>query len=211
MAKRIIILIIAIVLIALAWNWYAGQGGSSTVPNPPAQQTANVYQDPTLGFSITLPTALASSTSDSLYSVDTSYEYQAQGPGKAIGGVKFTIPGSMATGTNLASDSYISVEHLAAGQTCDASTFALDPSIKSQTVTDGGISYSVASSSDAGAGNRYEETVYALSGSSPCIAVRYFIHYGAIQNYPEGAVQQFDKAALLQTFDQIRRTLALGN
>lgn len=174
------------------------------------EQATHMYHDIALGFSITLPTALATSSNDSLWSVDSAYEYQAQGPGKSIAGVKFTIPKTLAVGTNLSNDSYVSVEHLKAGEKCDASTFMMDPSIKSHSVQEGVLSYSVATSSDAAVGNRYEETVYARTDSSSCIAVRYFIHYAAIQNYPDGAVKEFDKAALLQTFDQIRRTLAIS-
>ena len=62
----------------------------------------------------------------------------------------------------------------------------------------------------AGAGNRYFETVYAISGSSPCFAVRYFIHYSVIENYPAGTVQQFNEPALVSQFDSIRRTLTIG-
>lgn len=182
--------------------------GTQVGPTQAEIQATHVYHDTALGFSLTLPTAIASSSSDSEYSVDTSYKYTAQGPGKAISGVKFTIPKSTAAGTNLSSDSYISVEYLP-GPTCDAAPFMSDPSSKSSTVREGVLSYSVASSTDAAVGNRYEETVYARSDSNPCIAVRYFIHYGAIQNYPEGQVREFDKAALLEEFDQIRRTLAL--
>ena len=69
------------------------------------------------------------------------------------------------------------------------------------------MTYSVASSTGAAAGNRYEETVYALPGTNHCIAVRYFIHYGVIENYPVGLVREFDKKSLLKEFDTIRRTL----
>ena len=41
-------------------------------------------------------------------------------------------------------------------------------------------------------------------------AVRYFIHSSNIGNYPEGAVREFDRQALLNQFDQIRRSLILG-
>jgi hypothetical protein len=74
---------------------------------------------------------------------------------------------------------------------------------------DQGVTYSVSSSMGAGAGNRYEETVYALVGTRPCFAVRYFVHYGAIENYPSGTIQQFNKQALLKEFDSIRRTLVI--
>lgn len=183
--------------------------GTQTGPTPAQIEALHVYEDTALGFRLRLPTEISSTGNDLLYRVDTAYEYTARGPGAAIAGVKFTIPPSMAAGTNLSRDSYISVEQLPPGESCDAAAFMADPSAKSRRVTEGAVSYSVASSADAAVGNRYEETVYARADSSPCIAVRYFIHYAAIENFPEGSVKQFDKAALLQEFDQIRRTLAL--
>ena len=47
------------------------------------------------GFSLRFPRS---------YSVDTSYRYEALGPGKEIGGVSFTVPSKTVTGTNLAAD-----------------------------------------------------------------------------------------------------------
>ncbi len=139
------------------------------------------------------------------YSLDSKYTYQ----GSQIAGLKFTIPASFATSTNLASDSYISLEEVISSSSCSASLFFLQP-IQSQSIVDNGMTYSFASTSDAGAGNRYEETVYAFPQSNPCVAVRYFIHYGSIDNYPAGAVKEFDKKALLEQFDSIRRTVVLN-
>jgi len=50
---------------------------------------------------------------------------------------------------------------------------------------------------EGAAGNRYEEQVWALKDSSPCFAVRYFIHSTVVENYPEGTVIEFDKPASL--------------
>ncbi len=146
------------------------------------------------------------------FTVDSTYQYQEMGPGKNISGVKFTIDPTIATGTNLSSDSYISVEQIPGATSCTANKF-LDLQGNGSpvsTTTDNGVEYSFASSTGAGAGNRYEEWVYAIPGSNPCMAVRYFIHYGVIQNYPPGAITQFDEAALLAQFDKIRRTLTIG-
>lgn len=184
--------------------------GTQTGPTRGEEAMMHVYHDTAVGFSITLPTPVATAPSDADFYVDPNYEYTAQGSGKSIPGVKFTIPGSIAAGTNLASDSYVSVEHLAAGQKCSASAFMSDSSAKSKTIKEGVLTYSVASSTDAAVGNRYEEWVYARTDSETCIAVRYFIHWAAIENFPDGAVKEFDKAALVETFDQVRRTLALS-
>jgi len=160
-----------------------------------------VFESGSQGFSIRYPAG---------YTVDTSYKYQALGPGKDIGGIRFTIASSTAGGTNLSNDTYFSVEEMPQNPICSANLF-LDGGSKLKTtkVTIDGIDYSVASITGAAAGNRYEETVYALSGTNPCIAVRYFIHYGVIDNYPPGKVKEFDEQALVQQFDAMRKTLIM--
>lgn len=161
-------------------------------------QLPQVYSNSQDGFSLRLPAG---------YTMNENYKYQEMGPGKDISGIKFTIPNSVATGTNLGSDTYLSVEEIPRVQNCDASLF-LEHAATS-TVTDNGTTYSLATTTGAAAGNRYEETVYAIPGTNPCIAVRYWIHYGVYQNYPPGAVNEFDEQALTSQFDAIRRTLKI--
>jgi membrane-bound inhibitor of C-type lysozyme len=157
-----------------------------------------VYADRLGSFSIRYPAD---------YGVDTAYKYQALGPGKEISGVKFIIPSSMATGTNLSSfDTGVSVETIPATEDCNAGLF-LESKTNVQTVVENGSDYSFASTTDAAAGNRYEESVWALPGTNPCLAVRYFIHYGAIENYAPGLAQEFDRAALINQFEKMRRSL----
>ena len=179
-------------------------GCIKVAPEPSGVSLPQIYTNNGDGFSIRLPAG---------YTPDASYTYQELGPGKGITGVKFTIPTSVATGTNLAPDTYLSVEEIPSRavppQACSATRF-LGPGVKASTTTDDGVTYSVASSTGAGAGNRYEETIYAIRGTDPCVAVRYFIHYGVIENYPPGAVRAFDQAALLAEFDAIRRTLTIN-
>ena len=163
-------------------------------------EATTTYTSPVFGFSITLPAD---------YTVEASYQYQAMGPGKEINGAKFTIPASMSAGTNLSSDTYISVEQLPNATHCSASLF-LDTAQKVSTTTDDSVEYSMAQGGGAGAGNLYEETVYAIPGSMPCMAVRYLIHSTQLANYPAGMRTAFDKAVLVAQFDQIRRTLILG-
>lgn len=160
-----------------------------------------VYLDSTAGFSIRYPAD---------YSINTSYKYQNFGPDKDISGVKFTIPASLAVGTNLSSfDTGISVEIIPATQDCNARIFldGVNGLANFQTITDSGVDYSFASANDAAAGNRYEEQVWAIPGTNPCIAVRYFIHSGNIGNYPEGAVLEFDRVNLINQFEKIRHSL----
>ena len=154
----------------------------------------------TPGFTIKYPKS---------FTLNDSYAYDAFGPKKLISGVKFTIPETMATGTNLSDDTGVSVEWLPNAKNCTGDIF-IQADVKPQSLTENGVEYSVATSSDAAAGNRYEEDVYAIVGSKPCTAVRYFIHYGAIENYPAGAVTAFDEPALLAQFDKIRQSLVLA-
>ncbi|MFZ1075695.1 MAG: MliC family protein [Minisyncoccia bacterium] len=169
-------------------------------PEPTGIALPEIYSNSIFGFSIRLPYG---------YATGTPYKYQELGPGKSISGIKFTIASSTHAGTNLGSDSYVGVEQIPKAPICTAALF-LEKGITATIVNEGDMQYSLATSTGAGAGNRYEETVYAYPGTSPCIAVRYFIHYGVIENYPAGAVKEFDKQALLTEFDGIRHTLTVA-
>jgi hypothetical protein len=151
------------------------------------------------GFSIAAPAA---------FTPDPSHDYGALGPGKDIKGFSLTIPASLAKGTNLGGDSYIAVETLPGTSPCAAAAF-LDSPTAAPSVTSHGLTYLVATGSDAGAGNFYDETVYAVKGSSPCLAVRYFVHSLNIGNFTPGAVKAFNDPALIAQFDAIRATLTL--
>ncbi len=201
------------IVAAGVWYWVIYQPDSVVtlpiVSQPLAEVSAlRVYTDLTQKFSITVPTSSTTVPSDDLYTVDTAYVYTALGSSTEIAGVKFTIPGIFAAGTNLSKDSYLSVEHLAEGELCDAVTFIGIPD-SSRVISEGASTYSFASSSQAAAGNRYEEYVYVLPGSKPCIAVRYFIHYSAIENYDSGTVTAFNRTKLFSNFDVIRNTLVV--
>jgi len=157
-----------------------------------------VYLDGTVGFSVRYPAD---------YLIDASYKYQNLGPGKDISGVKFTIPPSIADGKNLSSyDTGVSIEIIPANQDCSAGLF-LDENAKVQIITDNNNEYSFSSSTGAAAGNRYEEEVWAIPGINFCIAVRYLIHSTVLENYPPGAVSEFDRASLINQFDKIRHSL----
>ena len=178
--------------------WWANRTNESTTTLVPVGDAPSDWQR-FLGndFTISYPPG---------YTLDTEYVYQGLGPGKEIKGISLTIPEVMTVGTNLSTDTRVSVEH-AEGE-CNASRFVLDGSASSN-VVDEGVSYSVASATDAGAGNRYEETVYVLSDTAPCLIVRYFVHYAAIDNFDPGTIKEFDPAALKAQFDAIRRSIVV--
>jgi hypothetical protein len=181
------------------------QVATSTQPElvaPDPGVLTQTYTSEGEGFSVRYPTD---------YTVATNYTYTALSPSSAIKGVQFRIPASAATGTNLSDDTYLSIEMLplSATSTCTADRF-LEPIRASTTeLLQNGVTYSIASSTGAAAGNRYEETVYARPSITACIGVRYFIHYGVFENYEPGTVRPFDRVALISQFDAIRSTLVL--
>ena len=142
--------------------------------------------------------------------VNGGYVFDGFGPGHDITGVSFTIPKTMTTGTNLSADTRLSVETIPDAAACVATAFIPGPAENLRTVTENDTDYSVATSSEAGAGNIFDTTVYALIGTSPCLAVRYFIHSANIQNFDPGTVTEFDRGALIAEFDAIRKTLVVG-
>ncbi len=198
MAKYIIGVI---VLILLAAGGYYMLNNDITPPQeetpPVIEPTTSTYATST--FSVTYPKE---------YMIDTKYQYKGV-PNKPIDGVSFTIPLSMATGTNLSGDSRVSIEWLPRARTCTADIYFLD-NVRAREVTEGGMKYSVASTSDAGAGNFYEEMVYALPESSPCTAVRYFIHSTSLGNYATGTVRAYDRVGLIRAFDNLRTSIKWG-
>jgi len=165
--------------------------------NEAPQQGWETYASSTLGVSVNYPRAYG--VAPYAYTVGQNNIY----------GVKFSVPEAQADDTNLAADTGVSIETLPV-RSCNAAAFL--PKMlnrKELLITDEGVEYIIATSSDAAAGNRYEEFVYARKGSSPCVAVRYFIHFGAIENYDQGQVKEFDRQQLLQDFDRIRHSLTL--
>ncbi len=199
--KEILIALALAVVLSVAGFYTWKVLGSKAAPAVPqvAADTRSTYATST--YSVKYPGD---------FTIDTRYTYDQFGPKKLIHGVKFIIPSTMATGTNLSADTGISVEQLPRAKNCTGDIY-LKANVTAHTITEGGIKYSFASSTGAAAGNRYEEDVYALATSSPCTAVRYFIHSAAIENFPAGRVRAFNRGALLTKFDKIRQSLVFGN
>lgn len=165
---------------------------------------AEAYVSPDASFSIRLPSL---GTTSETFTVKTATNTNVT-PNVRATTTRFTIPATVATGTNLARNSYLSIEQVATTD-CDAADF-LDVTATSSGITENGTTYSFATSTDPGAGNRYDETIYAQQTNSGCIAIRYLIHSTALENYPEGTISAFDTTALLALFDGIRRTLIIN-
>ena len=178
---------------------YTGCISASTVSGA---ENWSVFASSTMGVSVRYPDG---------YTVNAKYAYTNLGPNQpAIAGVKFLIPAALYQGTNLSGyNTGVSIEQLPRDTVCSPNDFLSSTSTE-KTVTDHGVTYKMATLSDAGAGNFYTETVYAVQDTSLCTAVRYFIHSTNIGNYTPGAVKEFDKAALLAQFDKIRESVVFG-
>src|SRR5689334_10965956 len=176
--------------------------GSNNTPRAGAQPPTGwrIYGDTKLGFSIAYPRK---------WHVDRVHVYATPVDNRRITGVAFVVPGSLAARTNLSTDSYVSVESVPGAGPCSASAF-LQIRDTERTEDQGDLHWSIGTAGDAGAGNFYDETVYALKSSKPCLGIRYFIHSTNVDNNPPGTVRQFDKAALVKLFDRIRSTFALS-
>ena len=178
------------------------------IQQAPTEEENTSTPQPTQMATTTYATTTFSLVYPSEFILDENYAYEGV-PNKPIPGVKFTIPLGMATGTNLSSfDTGVSVESLPRAQRCTGDIYILE-NVRANELVENGTTYSLATTSGAGAGNLYEEHVYALADSSPCTAIRYFIHSTNIGNYEPGAVREFDRDVLLRAFDEIRRSLLL--
>ena len=194
---------LAALIILLGGGYYLWDGmNAEPLPEEPIIQEPQTltFASSTLGISLTYP---------SDFTLNPMYAYDQFGADKLIHGVSFTIPASMATGTNLASDTYLSIETLPRANRCTGDIFLL-ANVRAEEIVDGGMEWALASSTGAAVGNMYEEYVYALVDSKPCLAVRYFVHSSNIGAFEPGAVREFDRSILLSAFDSIRRSLILG-
>jgi hypothetical protein len=152
------------------------------------------------GFSVAYPQAMR---------VDDAYTYSL-GNEKEISGTAFFMPLELTTGTNLSSDSRVSVEILPKTETCEIKSFLSQPIETQKPLILNGLTYTVATITDAAAGNRYEETVSLLSNSKQCIAVRLFLHTTAIENYDPKTIQQYNADAIMQIYDTLRTSLVVA-
>lgn len=197
MKKSLLLLFVFIVVAVMIWGFTRHE--TALAPVKEEQSGEERYTNNAHKFSVVLPEE---------YTVEENYVHEVS-PTQRVAGVRFIVPSSIATGTNLSTDSAITIESVPQPSVCTAELFTDYPDQKPDIVTENGKTYSVIKTADAGAGNRYEESIYAIEGTDPCIAVRYFIHSTAVENYPAGTVKEFDKQKLLNEFEKIRQSLIL--
>lgn len=184
----------------LAWKALSGAEAPEETPTPlpesPVTQDTQ-YASSTMKFSLSYPQG---------FTLQETYAYTRVSPTKPINGVKFLVPTALSQGTNLAADSGVSVEELPRANSCTGDIF-LKANVKAQSVT-GVVSFSVATSSDTMGTDTFEEAVFAVTGSKPCIAMRYFLHTSSATDTAT-STPAFDRAAVIAAFDSIRNSLSV--
>jgi hypothetical protein len=183
----------------LAWKALSGTTPEETptpLPEEPVVQDTQ-YASTTMKFSLRYPQG---------FTLQEPYAYTRVSPTKPINGVKFLVPAALAQGTNLAADSGVSVEELPRANACTGDIF-LKANVKAQAVA-GAVPFSVATSSEKAGSDSYEEMVFAVTGSKPCIAIRYFLHTTSATG-TASTTPAFDRSAVLTAFDSIRASFSM--
>jgi hypothetical protein len=201
------IIIIIIIIVVLA-GWYIWSSSNTSMPpqttttsttTAPADIIAGTpnqtYTNSHLSFSIEYP-ATASATSD----FSSGFLPLTQTPV-----IAFELPRSMFSGTNLAEAGvYIGATTTPSVMSTCTQQVQGETATTSQTV--GGQNFSVFTSTDAAAGNRYQEKTFRAFQNGSCLEIVELLHYGVIENYPPGTVQQFDEAKFSGILDSIVQT-----
>ncbi len=72
-----------------------------------------------------------------------------------------------------------------------------------------GVEFSVFRSLEPTVGNRYETTSYRAIKNNACYEAVKLLHCGEISNYPEGAIEEFDYAAIVSRLEEILKTVKI--
>ncbi|MBX9765298.1 hypothetical protein K2X83_01510 [Patescibacteria group bacterium] len=159
----------------------------------------NTYADYNLGLSVRYPAD---------FTVDDSYNYVGLGQDKYIQGISFSVPASKLKGTNLLPGTQASVEIIPNTPSCHVKLFLSDPS-NIRSFIDGDVLYSSGMHKSENSKSEYEEQVYAITGSSPCVAIRYLIRTEPITSYNAASLASYNRKDLLSVFDTMRHSLVV--
>lgn len=203
--KWLVWLIVLIVIIGGGWYLLSSSNNAQQIPAPTATTTApadiipgtpnETYSNTQLSFSIEYP-ATANATS----SFSTGYLPLTQTPVVAI-----ELPQSMFAGTNL-SEAGVYIGATSSPAVITDCSQPLQGESATSTVTIGGQSFAVFTSTGAAAGNIYQEKAYRTIQNGACLEIVELLHSGDIGNYPPGTVQQFDQAQFSDILDSIVQT-----
>jgi len=180
-----------------------GTGGQVTTP-PDDTSTWEVFADSV--FSMSYPDVFT------VNQIATGDEWRAGANGDA-GTLDFsiTLPKSYMPNTNF-DDAKLTLGH-STNTTSVADCLKPDasggPNTSMTTKLINGVSYTVFTSSDAGAGNLYDTTSYRTVKNKTCVAVEYTIHYSQFANYPAGSITVFDESKVQALLANVVATVGL--
>lgn len=180
-----------------------GTGGTATTP-PDDTSAWQVYG--TALFTIRYPDIFT------VNQISAGDEWRTGANGDA-GTLDFslTLPKSFEPGTNFG-DAKLTVGHsanTASVADCLKPDASGGPGTSMTTRVINGVTFTVFTSSDAGAGNLYDTTSYRTVQNKTCVAVEYTIHYSQFANYPAGSITQFDETKVQAKLDSVVDTFTL--
>ena len=161
------------------------------------------YTDRSRTFSFTFPKDFSVSGTDMGYS--QSWAQGATTTGMEL--ARIDVPRSYELGTNFG-NAWFTVgvsSNPSAVATCLVNMFGVPPVTVTRT-TINGVLFTKTTFTGAGAGNRYDTTSYRTMRAGMCYAIEYTIHYGVLQNYPKGAVTQFNEQKIQSALDHVAQS-----
>lgn len=166
--------------------------------------TTNTFTDESKTFSFSYPSQWSVVGAGVGYT--QSWMVNATTSGMILAEIK--IPQSYLPGTNFGNATFTvgTSADPSAEATCLTYNPEGAPKSAPQTETVNGTTFTVFQSTDVGAGNYYDTTSYRTAIGSQCYAIEYTIHYANFQNYPKGAVTQFNEATLKSQLDAIAQS-----
>lgn len=170
----------------------------TSIPHIVPDTSTIEYRDTALRFSIQYPDIATSSP----------VEFAGYLPRTASPVASFTLPRSMFEGTNLGEAGvYIgATTSPKIVASCETPMPDMGELSVSSTTLNGAV-FATATSSDAGAGNRYETTVFRAVHDGTCFEIVELLHWADIHNFgPETA--EFDKAKFQGYLDAIAATFS---
>jgi hypothetical protein len=197
-----IAVLVALIVLAGAAVWFMnndgkspGQGSSNSPASSGPVSGLKTYTDPTESFTFTYPSDFA--------------RIEAQQPYYGLAHVEIALMSEQASyhPTNYSQDSWLVVSSDAIAQ---AACFR---PVEGQAAFDGkktvdGVEFRVASSTDAGAGNRYESNLYRTYRYGNCYEIATTLHWASdFNDLDEAAMnrsQDAARAALLRSVESFR-------
>lgn len=210
MRNTILVVLVVAVIAALGYGFWAGKKTPRAITQTVNSSTTGtvtgsdapgyaLYTDSAKTFSFAFPTDLSPATTT------TADIWSAPMGTKGTTFAKIIVPARVQPKTNFV-EAWFTVGASADPAAVTGCTKTLSGETATTTAQLGNTTFTKIQFTGAGAGNYYHTTSYRTIHNSQCYAVEYTIHYGNIQNYPAGAVKQFNEASVTATLDEIARS-----